>query len=389
MASRARIALAAVCALMLVTIAAPAGAASSRTTTRWVDDDGKAGPTSCGGKRKATTSIQKAIDRSDRNDVVIVCPGTFRERISVVGARHRGMTVRAYRRGTAIIKPPATFVEGPLFYVEFVSGVTIKALVVSFPSGGCTLPREGDVQGLWVEEADGTRLIGNQVRATGSSTQGACGYDDGIRVLDSRNVRITGNVVRDFKSDGISFERGSRGTIDRNRVRFYHGRSGSDDDGDQGIRLVERSRAEVTRNLVRSLSGAGSPHLEIGIVVQNGRGVSDIHHNDVSHTKLGIAVIGSDARVASNDLVGIGEDAGIVVFNGTGTDVLDNDVRAFDVGIEVDAVGATLRRNDARRNVGHGCLDETTGGGTAGTANTWSRNVGSPASDPVGICRVP
>jgi parallel beta-helix repeat protein len=381
-----RAGLAAVVALVALSMALPMTAASVNTKrTRWVDDDGRAGPSNCGGRRPATKSIQSAINRSDRNDVVIVCPGTYSGQVGIVGNSRRGMTLRAYRQGTATLRAPASHKEGPLLYVERVSDVTVRGLNITFSSTGCQT-REWDVQGIWVEDADGTGIVANTIKATGSDTQGACGYDDGMRVLSSTRVRVIGNQFRDFKSDGISFERRSRGLIADNAVKFYHGSSGSDDDGSQGIRLEEDSRAEVTRNAVGSLSRNGTPKIEIGITTQTGS-IAYIHRNDVWYAKTGIGIIAGGSDVVSNDVRGAGLELGIHVAAGSGTEVRSNRVRGHDTGIYVEVSGTELRNNDARGNEVHGCYDSTSGSGTAGTANLWSSsNQGSPESSPAGIC---
>ncbi|WP_314175257.1 right-handed parallel beta-helix repeat-containing protein [Streptomyces winkii] len=58
-------------------------------------------------------------------------------------------------------------------------------------------------------------------------------------------------------------------------------------------------------------------------------------------------------------------------------------------GIRIDAGGNggnTITTNAARNNRMLDCRDDTTGTGTAGTANTWSGNAG-PKASPAGICR--
>jgi parallel beta-helix repeat protein len=386
MKTRTRAGTAALTTLLALATVFPVSAGSG-TTTRWVDDDGRAGPRSCMGSRTASKTIQAAVNKSDRNDVVIVCPGTYTGIVGITGNRD-GLTLRAYTRGTVKVKSPASLVDGPLVWVEDVSGVTVQWLTVSFPSTGCNAD-PADVQGIWVEDADGTRVLGNVIRTIGTATQSQCGYDDGMRVISSANVRISSNVVRDYKSDGISFEAGSRGRIDGNAMRFYHGKSGSDDDGSQGIRIVDGSRAEVVGNAVRSYPGGNKPHVELGIVVQNGANGSDIHHNKVWYTKTGIGVIGSSAKIRANDVFGVGVQIGIHVVSGTATQVLDNRVQEYQVGIQVDTGGTVLRRNDARDNTNRSCADSTSGSGTAGTSNTWTGNVGSPASSPAPICPAP
>jgi parallel beta-helix repeat protein len=369
----------------MLSAAVPASAASvNAKTTRWVDDDGKAGPKNCYGSRAATKRIQTAINKSDKNDVVIVCPGTYTGLIEISGAR-TGITVRGYSKGTAIVKPPASLTDGPLVWLQSVSGVTIQGLSLQFPSTDCRT-REGDIQGVWARKAKGLQLLGNRIRTSGAATQGACGYDDGIRVVASTSVRVANNTIRDFKSDGISLENGSRGTVDGNSVQFYHSSSGSNDDGDQGIRIVDGSGAVVANNVIRSQSASSGTYLEIGIVVDDGSGTSDIRKNDIRYTETGIGVLGSRATVVSNSLIGIATRRGIHLLDGTGSEVVSNRIRSYDIGIEVEATGNTLRKNDASGNVGQGCVDTSSGDGTAGTGNTWTDNIGTPDSDPSEIC---
>jgi parallel beta-helix repeat protein len=387
MRSGSRAALVAVSALLAMSSIAPASAASGGKTTRWVDDDGKAGPTNCGGSKQASTSIQGAIDKSDKNDLVIVCPGKYTGTIGITGARD-GLTVRGYSSGTAVLRVPKSHDADSVVWVEGVSNVTLQWLTVAFPSTGCA-PHVNDVNGLFAEDADGLHIVANQFRTAGSATQGPCGYTDGIRVLSSSRVVVRNNVVRDFQSDGISFEAGSRGLIKNNAVHFYHGKAGSDDDGDQGIRIVDGSRAEVTQNVVRSYPGPNKPHTEIGIALQNAGGTSEIHHNKVWYTKIGVDAIDSTIRLRSNDIHGVGTDGGIYIESGTGSQVLRNRVQNFEIGIEVDVSGTTIRSNDLRGNVSDGCIDTTSGSGTAGTGNTWSGNIATPASSPASICSAP
>ncbi|MFN8519734.1 MAG: right-handed parallel beta-helix repeat-containing protein [Chloroflexota bacterium] len=386
MRSHRQVALAAISALLMLCAAAPASAASvGSRTTRWVDDDGKAGPSSCGGSRSASTKIQSAINKSDRNDVVIVCPGSYTGLIEISGARD-GLTVRGYSKWTAVVKPPASLVDGPLVWMQNVSSVTLQGLVLQFPSTGCRT-HVADLYGVWARNVDGLRVIGNRLRTSGAATLGDCGYDDGIRVVSSTGVRVSNNTVRDFQSDGISFEDASRGTIDGNSIQFYHTDAGASDDGDQGIRIVDGSRAVVEDNSIRSHSGSGRPHLEIGIVVDDGSGTSEIRGNDVAYTETGIGVLGSRAQVISNSVTGTNARRGIHLLDGTGSEVVSNRIRSYDIGIEVESsTGNTLRKNDASGNVTQGCVDTTSGDGTAGTGNTWTSNIGTPDSAPVEIC---
>ena len=83
-------------ALVLSTVAisllvAPASAAGK---TRWVDDDGKAGASSCSGTKTAYKKIQSAVTASGAGDTVKVCPGTYVGHVTIKGARN-GLVLRS------------------------------------------------------------------------------------------------------------------------------------------------------------------------------------------------------------------------------------------------------------------------------------------------------
>lgn len=66
-----------ICMSSVVVLAMFAAPAAAATRTRWVDDDGGAGPTGCGGDRPAARSIQAAIDASGPGDTIRVCDGNY------------------------------------------------------------------------------------------------------------------------------------------------------------------------------------------------------------------------------------------------------------------------------------------------------------------------
>ncbi|MEZ4597973.1 MAG: hypothetical protein R3C32_14850 [Chloroflexota bacterium] len=125
------------------------------------------------------------------------------------------------------------------------------------------------------------------------------------------------------------------------------------------------------------------------MALQNASGRSDVHHNKVWYTKIGVDAIDSTIKLRSNDIHGVGTEGGIYVESGTGSQVWRNRVQNFQIGIEVDVSGTTIRDNDLRGNLSDGCIDTTSGSGTAGTGNIWSGNVASPGSTPAAICANP
>ncbi|MBX3031608.1 MAG: right-handed parallel beta-helix repeat-containing protein [Chloroflexi bacterium] len=342
-------------ALLIASMAVPASAGPEKTT-RWVDDDGKAGPNGCGGSRTAFTSVQAAITASDRNDVVIVCPGTYTERLEITGDRH-GLTVRASGKWTARIRAPRVGETGYLVRVDGVQDVTLQHLELVFPTSGSCLDYANAIS---VQSGHGIRILGNHIRPNGSASLGPCGYADGIDLDASRRVRISSNLIRDFRSDGITID-GSRGVIHGNAVRYLHAAYTSPESGDQGIE-IDGSRFRISANVVRTRDdgSASLPYLADGIDVDDDLTGSVVRDNVVRGAWIGIQVSGSGATVlrnrATRNLIGIAANDG----------------------------GNTLRGNDARGNLDFDCYDATIGSGTAGTDNTWKNNQGNGV--PFGIC---
>ena len=124
-------------AIALATLAAPASATGP--TTRWVDDDGHAGPAGCGASAVAATSIQAAVTASHAHDVVVVCPGTYVEQVRIRGSRD-GLTLRSATPFAATIPGPAHIDRplgfGYLLLVDHVDDVTIQGFKVLTRTAG-------------------------------------------------------------------------------------------------------------------------------------------------------------------------------------------------------------------------------------------------------------
>ena len=102
--------------------------------------------------------------------------------------------------------------------------------------------------------------------------------------------------------------------------------------------------------------------IEVGIIRDNA-----VHHGRPS---------------ASDDDVGFSIDGGEL------GSVFGNTARGYAEGIIVDggATGHAIHDNDFRGNSVIDCHDDTTGGGgTSGTSNIWTQNLGT-TDDPDGLC---
>lgn len=254
--------------LLIATIAAPA-VAGSGTTTRWVDDDGNAGPNGCGGSATAKKTIQKAVDASDANDVVLVCPGTYVGTVLVRGSRD-GLTLKSTTKWGAVIMPPVLSgrpTDEGLVSVRGVDDVTLQWFKIVFPTttDGCRFWPAG----AGAFNADRVAIRGLLVRAQGQETLGDCRYARGISVSESDDALVAANTIIDFAWHAVEMNEGT-GTIHDNSVRYFHPNYDQTESG-RGIQ-AEDGRYRITNNIIRALAtgGVSTPGYESGIDIQGG-----------------------------------------------------------------------------------------------------------------------
>ena len=405
-------------ALLLGLMAMPAAAAG---TNRWVDDDIVAGdgPDQCDGA--SYTSIQDAIDDSSAGDWVYVCPGTYVETLTI----QSGVKVMARPLFQAKISAPLL---GPIYVVDMIGNNSLlRGFVIQIPAGE-SAPTLGPTidachkydAAILVTGAD-AQVRNNRISAVdGQTLGGPCGYDYGIVVgqhLDSATARVTFNWVTDFKRGGILVEDAdSYAFVRRNTVRFLHENEcpiysiscaitvrPSVNDAfalSFGIGVESGARADIIRNAVASgpnacstgpsysCSPGSTPTMNDGISLTglDGTETTDIHHNVVRRTLGGIVTReDADGAVIHDNWV-YDSHYGYQV-GGDNDEWYANHTSGNDYGVSVgpNGSGNNFHDNDFRGNPGTDCYDDSSGGGTANTANTWTNNLGN-TEFPVGIC---
>lgn len=326
----------------------------------WVDDDGMAGPRSCGSFRAAFTSIQEAVDAAGPGDTIRVCPGNYSEEVTI-GEGLDGLRIRSTEPGAAVLQPP---LSGGSQGIDSVAGAAASSLLsVNGPDGirirGFTMraPTSGYCEriGTMVNVTGGSKdavIRDARIRAGGSDTIGDCGYDFGIIVSSGAAALLRDNGVKDFQGVGISVLSGNtEATLLRNTVSYHHA-SESTLGAALGIGIqIISADAVLEGNTVDGLetaatTGPGTPLLGTGIY---GSGSTD-----------GLRIRGSLVEDAS-------------------------------IGLSLVSVsGAIIEDNDLRHNRDLDCSDDSSGSGTAGTANTWIGNLGNPyKASPEGLCSLP
>jgi len=378
-------------------LAAPVAAA----TTRYVDDDGRAGPKrGCDGSQEVPRRIQPAIDASGPFDTVLVCPGVYRGRIVIDGTAKEGMNLFGTTASGAIIRPPdpSRWRGGSLLTVRGAGRVWLKRLRLEAPTAG-DCRRIVTMVTIGPDSPD-TEVLGLRIVPKGRNTIGRCGYHRGIWVRERSPSWLDSNRVRDFRDSGIVVERSGddqqdASRVTTNRVRYRHAAEGRPAESLAGISVASDGSSVLDNDVLGAEPRPypGRPGLDIGIHL-DGR-MQSASGNTVRYARVGIdtelvwsATLAWGLYLARNVVldtrVGIRLDW---VLDGT---VAGNRVRRSDVGIEVigpgplKEVAMRIRDNDLRGNA-LACSDDSRGVGTAGTAHRYQRNLGSK-SEPRRIC---
>jgi hypothetical protein len=284
--------------------------------------------------------------------------------------------------------------------------------------------------GYWIGILAGLEAIDVQI------TQVATGDETGSEFipLGPGIIRIKRNYIRDFKLAGVLVGGESNSRIVHNAIRYVHQH---DELTCVPVNTADENPGLVPPCQIFARAGVNPLNGILGFSIGIGAGLGahvDILYNQVFSTLdfdlpefiqqpllVGIATLLADdgSRVSQNvvtqSYAGIAIDPDVVVTAGvrpTGFELGSMDVtfnRANEgyYGIIVDGIGNYVyanrtrlngfglvteegfdnwfNENDSRYNFDLDCLDDTSGTGTAGTANTWTDNVGYD-DFPDGIC---
>ncbi|WP_139140682.1 right-handed parallel beta-helix repeat-containing protein [Streptomyces abyssalis] len=377
-------------------------------------------------------TIQAAVDAAAPGDTIEVCAGTYNEGVNVSkslnfrGAR-AGVDARSGRTNPAqesIVTPPA---DDDGFFVETgVSNVTIDGFTIR----GAT-EVASDVQGIsTLFGGSGFRIVNNIITDNTMGINFRSRGPDAIASLISRN-RIVDNNRPGSGLQGIFIGGGSapanvgtdNTTITENLFGEHEGQDintqgvldGSDPSEDltitgnrsvdsRGFLILLNSNDPVvsSNHIQKPVTGISGNSMRIdanthradvsGNVISSGRGtginVSAIFGNLEPSTELNLErnVINRIALGTAAEHTGAGVRVSALDSGTFFSNVLSRNHRGIQVVSTVDPVTPLLfNRNVARGSTLLDAEDETTGGGTQGTANTWTQNV-CPKDSPPGIC---
>jgi hypothetical protein len=323
------------------------------------------------------TSIQAAVDASGPGDQIKVCSGNYSEQVRIQGSQHDGLRLfsQVPLQATISMPPAEAFFPRSIVLVEGARDVDIRHFTITGPFylPGCT---EAIDRHTGVRVFDGSAtLYGNHITQIRNVNPALLGCQDGVAVLIGR--QFEGQV--------------GTATIRNNLIDLYQ----------KGAIVVDNtgSYALITQNEIDGDLALSGTTAQNG--VQVGRGASaDVDHNEIRDnfyccnnnfdTAAGVLLFETAAHVTvghngvTNNGVGIDIDEGAVGLTIDHNDVTknrNNGVAAFD-----QSSGNTISYNKATNNVPVDCFDDTFGGGTAGTANFWIKDMGLTQNRP-GLCK--
>ncbi|HEY7148275.1 MAG TPA: right-handed parallel beta-helix repeat-containing protein [Gaiellaceae bacterium] len=318
------------------------------------------------------TSIQAAVNASGPYTLIRVCPGLYQEQVDI-GPGHDGLVLYSQQPRQAVIKAPALVMTEPgdIVRVHGSQYVGILQFTISGPLPDTLFCSLTTRTGVRIDQGGSALLFNNRITEIRSTDPLLRGCQNGVAVLVGRNFEgttgtgwITHNQIDAYQKGAIVVDNtGSKATIDHNLIA--HGPPDMIVIAPNGIQVSRGARADVDHNIVKENSGGQSG---TGILLfQAGSGLVDVDHNDVFKNDDGISLYDSDNESVSHN---------------------NSHEQLFYDGffMDADSTGNTIDHNDAYLNTEHDCHDDSTGGGTAGTANYWLHDKGNTQNRP-GLCR--
>jgi len=270
-----------------------------------VDDDKVQCPTA------TFTSIQDAINATDPGGLIRVCPGTYREQLSI----NKSLSIEG--DNGAIVQPGSMVANttgssgtpiAAAILVKDAANVEIEGLIVDATNNGIT-GCSPDLIGILYQNSSGS-IEHNAVRNTKLSVSlNGCQSGDGIVVQslsgETSKVSIDDNSVHDYQKNGITGnESGTEVTITNNVVTGLGPTTGA---AQNGIQIGFGAKGGVLRNTVTD--NVWSPCVSLTNCAFNATGIlvfqSDdvrVEHNSVATNQVGIFAGGQNAKIESNNI---------------------------------------------------------------------------------------
>lgn len=319
-------------------------------------------------------SIQTAVLAAAPGDRILVCPGTYLEQV-VIPAGKDFISLRSRAPWQAVIHaPPAMAEPGDIVRVAGAKGVVIADFTISGPLPDALFCSLTSRTGVRVDLGGSAEIIGNHITEIRSANPALRGCQNGVAVLVGRasegqvgRATVVGNLIDRYQKAGVVVDNaGSRALVGNNHVL---GIGPTPDIAQNGVQVSRGAHAQVIANEIAdntySLAPASS---STGVLLFELAGGVDVSHN-----------------------LSTRNDDNFAAFTTTGVTLTRNRATSstfFDgIFFDTDTAQNRIRSNVSSGNRQFDCEDDSTGTGTAGTANSWRSNRGQTENRP-GLCRV-
>jgi len=257
------------------------------------------------------TSIQDAINAANAGSLIRVCPGTYREQLSIT----KSLSIEG---DNGAILLPGNMVANttgssgaPIaaaILVKDAANVEIEGLIVDTANSGIT-ECAPDLIGILYQNSSGS-IEHNAVRNTKLSVSlNGCQSGDAIVVQSlgggTSKVSIDDNSVHDYQKNGITGnETGTEVTITKNVVTGLGPTTGA---AQNGIQIGFGAKGGVSRNTVTD--NVWAPCVSLTNCAFNATGIlvfqSDdvrVEHNSVATNQVGVFTNGQNTKIESNSI---------------------------------------------------------------------------------------
>jgi hypothetical protein len=363
-------------------------------------------------------SIQEALldprvndgNPNDR-DYIKVCPGVYEEQVRVVGPQYNKLTLFSRTPLAAIVKAPDVMIdERSIFTVKGAKDVEIRHFKITGPASnifaGVRVMDDIDpVEGIII--SPGSALIRhNRITNIRQSTGFMLDVEAGHAVNIGRQMEqqsgtaiVRHNLIDNYQRTGVFLDGG--GSFGEIRHNIIAAGAQCDDFPSNGIQVSNFARAKVHHNWVKqNRFGSTSQDFDaVGILTFKVVGSETATETDV--------IISKNATYFNEVGIGLDRETFQIEVSHNSSWYNDQDgIRAYTGNdgpppVPPSALGSpqptdNSPSNQAEQNmiiynlmVGndeHDCHDDTSGTGTAGTANFWIKNKGN-TQNRTGLCK--
>jgi parallel beta-helix repeat protein len=346
------------------------------------------------------TTIQSAVDAAHSGDRIIVEPGTYTEQVTIPAGKDN-LKLESQKPLKAIIQAPQAMTgTQAIVDVNGAQDTTIAGFTIEGPSPTIQW-------GVRVDSGGSAFIAFNHI--TNIRNDPLSDNQMGIAVMVGRfnpaagdvttgKAVVFGNTIDNYQKNGFLIgNTGSFADVEDNVVK---GVGPTDVTAQNGIQVSDGADAVIAGNQVSGNFFTPETFDAVGILLFQ-PGHVKVEDNRVFGNFDGIYLFGTNGATVEGNRVHDNFDSGIVLDMSNNNKVLDNHVdknaaegidlfdgsqgnrvegnRANhngDVGIlaESDTSGNTFRDNKGHNNATFDAEDDSTGTGTAGTANTWTGN---------------